>query len=1233
MTKVKALFLPLLLFFSITTVEAQGTINAPGKICLGDITNFSYTPPSGLTLSSIAWKFGDGNTSSNNSPSHTYGSIGQYTVSIQANFTNSSTANDTFKLEVFALPKAHLVYLSSSDTCFNDNKLCFVDTSEMASSGQFISNRLIVWGDGTFQNTSSPGRFDTLCHSYAVAAKYSLRMEITDTIGCKSSVSFDKNVVENITVDFTLKDTWVNCDVARIFMYNKSFGAGPSTSHYRWIVDTSALDTGFYFNNPKSVFYTKSRSGTVTLIGYANNACRDTLTKPFSFIVDTLANFITLSDTILCNSSGTAIECNFPIAAKDSICWYRDGAAPLIPPPVPIPQTFTWYWSNQRLGVGIHSISVKVFRGSCIHTIKKNFELLGPFPDVLLIDDEQCYSQRQMFMVDKSIGVNREDCIFDWKISDPQGDNCTANHSKGINLYKNCNNSKDWYLKHWFPNIQSTYDCKFFIQDTVTGCADSLDFTVSTEYCPPIIAIDTFNVCENQYFLDYSNNPLPKYFSLDSGKNWLKYGTILDSNYIGSYQIGFIFEQIISPWAETIGNDSIEVHNDSLLVYDTTFNKQILNIRRNKKDSVFFKVYGNCSPYRVSVFLKDGSFEKGENLRIIWGDLGNIDTTFTTKSKVDSFFHIYYSKGISREIQVYIENEWGCGKRTAFLLERGKNLSKNTSKFINCIYDSVCIYGFIFDLQKKTFWDKTTPNNTVKWFFPEDNITINGLNICYKFNSGGMQAFQMIVNDSFGCIDTLFDTIFIQDVRANIKQIGKLIYCSELKQFFDSSSYLKNPKYRDFFPKFYSDSIKKYSWRFGNDVYNSFQKNPVQSISTSLDSIPASHVVETVSGCSDTINYYIKVIGPKPYFQIQDTIGCGSFEATFINLSRNSKHYIWNFGDSLNNQLQTSSKQNVKFNYTSPGRYYISLIGIDTVFNPFTNKYEACVNTFPDKLFQSDSTRSVLVLPLNKTGITSIDTICVGAPIFFTSLSDTAYAYDFWNMGDSTTYDTTAPSTIQHIYKKQGQFLVKLNPGYYDSIQNTCRDSIQKTIVVLDVKADFDVDPSSKAPLFKFNNKSIPITSQFNWDFGTNGPGNTSTETNPQKNFGNDTGTYNVCLIASIAFGCKDTFCMPIFNDVLSEFGIFNVFTPGNIDGLNDKYDIKIDGESSYQLYIYNRWGELVYEADQDYDNTQEGNWNGKLRNTGPDCPAGTYYYIFKYKLDAQTDDENVLEGVIHLIR
>lgn len=67
---------------------------------------------------------------------------------------------------------------------------------------------------------------------------------------------------------------------------------------------------------------------------------------------------------------------------------------------------------------------------------------------------------------------------------------------------------------------------------------------------------------------------------------------------------------------------------------------------------------------------------------------------------------------------------------------------------------------------------------------------------------------------------------------------------------------------------------------------------------------------------------------------------------------------------------------------------------------------------------------------------------------------------------------------------------------------------------------------------------------------------------------------------------------------------LYNTFTPNN-DGINDEWYIgNIDKYPGNHLEIYNRYGKLVFEADN-YNNT----WNG-MSLFGEVLPAATYFYI-----------------------
>ena len=88
-------------------------------------------------------------------------------------------------------------------------------------------------------------------------------------------------------------------------------------------------------------------------------------------------------------------------------------------------------------------------------------------------------------------------------------------------------------------------------------------------------------------------------------------------------------------------------------------------------------------------------------------------------------------------------------------------------------------------------------------------------------------------------------------------------------------------------------------------------------------------------------------------------------------------------------------------------------------------------------------------------------------------------------------------------------------------------------------------------------------------------------------------------------------------------FYVPNSFTP-NGDGINDFWEVPgIEAYPNNELFIYNRWGDLVYEAIP-YDNKWEGQTNKGIGG-GDKMVDGTYYYVLK------TNGGDPLKGTIEL--
>jgi gliding motility-associated-like protein len=130
-----------------------------------------------------------------------------------------------------------------------------------------------------------------------------------------------------------------------------------------------------------------------------------------------------------------------------------------------------------------------------------------------------------------------------------------------------------------------------------------------------------------------------------------------------------------------------------------------------------------------------------------------------------------------------------------------------------------------------------------------------------------------------------------------------------------------------------------------------------------------------------------------------------------------------------------------------------------------------------------------------------------------------------------------------------------------------------------------------------FTNKSIKA-SKYSWDFGD---GSTATAVSPTHNF-QSVGFYDVTLVAYNQYGCTDTATKKIL--VISDIQFPNVFTPnqgGSNGGIynvndysNDVFFPYTSGVTEYDLKIFNRWGELIFQSNE-LSVGWDGYFNGKL--------------------------------------
>jgi gliding motility-associated-like protein len=124
-------------------------------------------------------------------------------------------------------------------------------------------------------------------------------------------------------------------------------------------------------------------------------------------------------------------------------------------------------------------------------------------------------------------------------------------------------------------------------------------------------------------------------------------------------------------------------------------------------------------------------------------------------------------------------------------------------------------------------------------------------------------------------------------------------------------------------------------------------------------------------------------------------------------------------------------------------------------------------------------------------------------------------------------------------------------------------------------------------------------------------------------------GSYTIVYNYTAPVGCSnsDTSSILLFNSPECEGTIFfpEAFTP-NSDIVNDNFRPVVENIYSFKMYIYNRWGQLVYKTE---DITK--GWDGTC--VGEQCPSGNYTYEATYSPSLRTDESKTKKGMVTLIR
>ncbi len=354
---------------------------------------------------------------------------------------------------------------------------------------------------------------------------------------------------------------------------------------------------------------------------------------------------------------------------------------------------------------------------------------------------------------------------------------------------------------------------------------------------------------------------------------------------------------------------------------------------------------------------------------------------------------------------------------------------------------------------------------------------------------------------------------------------------------------------------------------------------------------------------------------------ITDSNGCKGYDTSLVNVtptptcSISSQSPICTDDSSLVQYFGTATSAAIP-NWNFDGGNILSGSGISPYYIQWTNNgiYHITLDVTENGCTSKTDTAEVIVYQTPAIAMSVLDsTVCDSFPLDFQS-SPNGMAIYHWEFGDPLGMgnDTSDLQNPSYIYAMPGIFGVSLLVTSTDG----CSAYLHKNAMVEvypGVKANFILNPpisDDREPIISFTDNSVTPTS-WNWLFDDpiSGTENISNMQNPFHIY-RQAGIYQPSLVVTNSYGCTDTAIASVTIYEPISFYIPNAFTPDG-DGLNDYFEPKglnFD-ESTYQIFIYNRWGNLVFQS-----NDFNEHWDGTDKKTGQKSPADVYSYVIRFK-------------------
>ncbi len=1099
------------------------------QICPGEIIQFTDLTVSDFDIINFEWDFGDGTTSNDQNPTHTYLASGTYTITLQ--ITDSlgclGTEVKTDTITVDDRPIAQFIP-NPSQVCL-PYTVSFQNTTTPQSSP--ISTYQWSFGDGNSSILADPS------YTYSNAGDFDVELIATDQNGCADTSLQTITTLIHPLAQFTASDS-IGCAPLNIQFISQSTG---DRNIIAWEWDFGdGTTSNFQFPNHT---FNSDGSYDIRLVVTDVTGCTDTLTK---------SNFINLTRPTVDFTSDKqqicpGVEVNFTdITSPDTtlVGWqwnFGDGNTSNVQHP-------THLYADS----GAYTVTLTVRNVlNCTATIAKT-ELIDVIAPPLTQFTPGAIEGCAPFPVNFTNTSQPQSATisgFSWDF----GNGNSSVQTNGFQTY----------------NVPGTYNVKLYATDSF-GCIDSAEQEINI-YEPPIANFATtqevgcapFNV----FFTDSSTSTAPLTdWVWDFGDGTSANQQFVSHTYTsnGSYDVSLTI---------TDQNGCTDVASQSDAI-------------RLSLPQANFSTSRNLSCTGTEVQFTDESIPDTTIVDWLW-DFGDGNS-----STAQNPTHVFTNQG-TYSVSLTITNVLGCSNTYVenYLVEvlQGPTASFTPSVLSGCrplnvsfsdasTADSVAVVAWRWDFGNGTFSTDQHPAVSLDTagFIPV-TLTVTDANGCTGSTQLTIEVYDLpdvyfVASDSFGCAPTQIEFQDLTDSDApltnwrwdfgdgNISNSTNPIHTYQQDGIYDVSLQVRNLNgCESFFEKnqyirldhptaqftidqdkacpgttfqftdlSYTDTVLvDWFWDFG-DGNTGTGANP-SNFYVTPGTQDVSLTVTDIFGCSNTITKQDTVeiyTPPSAQFSPSTTQGCSPLLVQYTNQTQaNSSpisRLIWDFGEGTQ-----SIFPNANITYTFPGMYDVSLIAIDG--NECRDTVMTSIEVF------TSPTASFLV---------SDSVGCAPKSISFLDQSQSINPIIEWqwDFGDSTISTNQFPI---YTYDNNGVYDISLTI----SDINGCTDTLTKPnhINLSTPMVAFSVDQTQGCPgvTFQFTDETIADTTiqSYLWNFGD---GTTSTNPNPGHIY-TQSGSYTVSLTVTNVLGCSETYVES--NLIVIQRGPLAAFIPSDTLG------------------------------------------------------------------------------------